>query len=67
MPQASKELRDEWPGWDTQAINHLRDRGYRLTRSADWVSPPGNHEVTERDWSAIQYLIDEWDYGGLVG
>lgn len=66
MPQASPELAAEWPGWDQQAMAHLFARGYRLHRDYSW-SPPHHpdHVVTDRDLSAIAYLIDEWDYGGL--
>src|SRR5262245_55679440 len=70
MPQASDYLRAQWPGGDQQAIAHLLERGYRATRGFCWVPPgdasPETYEPTDRDWSAMTYLIDEWDYGGLV-
>jgi hypothetical protein len=66
MPQASAELQAEWPGYDSQATAHLFARGYKLHRDASWSAPSQpDHEVTDRDKSAIAYLIDEWDYGGL--
>ena len=70
MPQASEELRAEWRhyeegGGDQAAEAHLRAAGYVLTPSWEWEAPEG-HTPTERDLSAIDYLIDEWDYGGLT-
>lgn len=66
MPQAAPELRAQWPGGDKEAINHLQDRGYRLNRGWAWIRPFAQTIPTERDLSAIQYLIDEWDFDGLL-
>jgi hypothetical protein len=71
MSQASKELRDYWEhetSWDTQAVNYLESRGFTITPEYDWLLPPGmsKEEMTPRDWSAIEYMADEWDYGGLA-
>jgi hypothetical protein len=65
MPQATEELRAEWPGHDQQAMAHLEAAGYRLERDWTWTRPQPGHQPSERDWSAIRYLIDEWDFGGL--
>jgi hypothetical protein len=65
MPQASPELRAEWPGGDKEATSFLQFQGYRLNRRWQWVRPHAGHVVTEREASAIQYLIDEWDFDGL--
>lgn len=69
MPQASEELRAEWPGWDAEAIAYLESRGYTLERDWTWTHPTiKTHEAMEqREWSALVYLIHEWDFGGLNG
>lgn len=66
MPNASAELRAEWLGSDEQAIGHLRSAGYRLTSQWGWLPPSSGGVPTERDMSAINYLIDEWDFDGLI-
>lgn len=48
------------------AERHLKIRGYTLTQHWFWIKPPGLDEPSEDDWSAICYLCDEWDYGGLI-
>lgn len=70
MPTASDELRAEWRhgeegGGDEAAIEHLERAGYKLTRTWEWERPEGMIP-TERDASAVAYLIDEWDFGGFV-
>lgn len=66
MPQASPELRAEWPDGDGQAISFLEGRGYKLTKQWEWIKPSPAHEVTPREWSAIDYLIHEWDFGDVI-
>lgn len=66
MPQATEEQRAEWNGpSDETATKFLVDAGYRLTPAWTWT-PPVGHAPTEREWSAIDFLIDEWDFGGLT-
>lgn len=67
MPQASDELRAEWDGPDdTKAVKFLRDAGYTLNGDWSWSSP-GGREPTEKEWSAITFMVHEWDYGGWAG
>lgn len=68
MPQASDELRAEWDGPGGQkAARYLHDAGYRIDAEWRWVHRAVGHEPTEREISAVRYLIDEWDYEGIVG
>lgn len=62
MPQATPELQAEWQD-DTTAENYLFERGCKLLRSWDWVVPdePG---LTAKMYRALQYMAQEWDYGG---
>lgn len=60
MPQASDELRAKFPGHDQEAWEVLKehfddDRG--MIRRKDKTRQP-----TEREFEAIDYLCDEWDY-----
>lgn len=65
MPQATEELRKRWDGpSEFKAMNHLYMRGFKLTPQWEWTAPPGV-QVTEEDRSAILFLIQEWDFGGL--
>ena len=66
MPTASPELRAEWPGGDQEAMQHLKMRGYILMRDWHWKAPPKSSGPSAQDQSAIRYLIDEWDFGGIA-
>lgn len=66
MPQASEDLCKRWNGpSEHMAIKHLKGAGYLLTAEWEWLCPKGR-TPTEEDQSAILFLIQEWDYGGLL-
>lgn len=74
MPSGPPELHQYWeekdlnsPGADYNAEKHLKEQGYTLTRGWEWIHPTYKHvnDLPEEDWSAISYLIVEWDYGGF--
>ena len=66
MPQATSELTEKWDGpSDEKAIAHLRSKGFRYTKHWEWI-PPVDYRPTEEDVSAIMFLIQEWDWGGLA-
>lgn len=61
MPQGPVELHEKW-GSDAAALDYLRanfvnDRGL--------IRPRHGNKPTDEEWSAIQYLCYEWDYGWL--
>jgi hypothetical protein len=59
-------LNREWNGPDdATAINFLRKQGYRRTRGWHWRLPKPDHVPTEKELRAIQFLIEEWDWGGI--
>lgn len=58
MPQATDALRDRWDG-EAHAIRSLLPNFYITFGS---ISPKQNYQPTEADLSAIDYLIQEWDY-----
>ena len=69
MPQATDELRAEWrhgdeDGGERLAIRFLTEAGYMLRD--DWQWRPPARPPTQRELSAIDYLIDEWDYGPVA-
>jgi len=66
MPQATAELSKEWDGpMEDVALAYLKKRGYRLTRGWEWV-PPNGIAVSTKDFSAITFLVQEWDFGGII-
>lgn len=69
MPQASDAQRAKWGIDSSEAINFLQEQGYVLTEEFEWKLPPGRREhgiePTEEEWSAIAFLIDEWDFGSI--
>lgn len=70
MPQASNELRARWGGFqgvgEDKAEAFLTDHGFILTDHWSWISPKPEVEVTEDEWSAMDFLVYEWDYGWLA-
>ena len=65
MPQAKQALRDEWQD-DASAISYLEQGGYILTEQWFWLKRD-DWKTTDRDLRAIDYLIQEWDFGGICG
>lgn len=70
MSQASEEQRKIWGGEDSvgedKAEKYLADHGYILQRNWTWKLPTPDHKITEEEYGAMCFLIDEWDYGGFV-
>jgi hypothetical protein len=48
------------------AIEHLESRGYVLTDDDTWIRPEGI-DPSGADLSAIAFLVQECDFGGIVG
>jgi hypothetical protein len=66
MPQATDEQREEWNGpSDQTALKFLQDAGYKLTPHWTWKHKDSAHKPTEKEISAVCFLIDEWDFGGF--
>lgn len=67
MPQATQDLRDEWhEGGDAAAIGYLEGEGFTLNRDWTWQPPAGKPVLDKKAYRAIDYLIQEWDFGGLA-
>lgn len=62
MPQASEELRADWPGGDCEALDHLKPN-FTVSRGGVIHRRSESYELSLRDWSALSYLVHEWDYG----
>lgn len=68
MPQASEELRAKWGGkcgiMEDKAEKFLRDMGWTEHRFV-WHRPSGKaaSDISNDEWEALQFLIDEWDHG----
>lgn len=74
MPQASDECRKAWGHGSTDisvsnaeqwAHEHLLASGFTFNPLRWSYTPPDGYAPTERDWSALEYLVTEWDYGGF--
>lgn len=66
MPSTTPERAARWPGLDSQAIDYLNNQGFTLTRSWEWTKPHSTYILTEKEEDAIVYLIQEWDFGGIL-
>ena len=64
MPQTTPERRARW-GTSEKAIAFLKRRGYSLRPDWMWEMPTG-HMIASQEQDAILYLIEEWDFGGVV-
>jgi hypothetical protein len=64
MPQASDKQRARWGLSDSKATQFLEQHGYKLMPDFLWVAP-SDREPTEQELDAIQFLVDEWDFGGI--
>lgn len=64
MPQATEALRTRWDHYnklDRKAIAHLRQVNFTWLKGI--IRPPEGYQPTSDDYSAIDYLCQEWDYG----
>lgn len=60
-PQASKILRDKFPGSNWQALK-LLDKNFNISRDGVISRKSKAYNPTSREREAIQYLFLEWDY-----
>ena len=66
MPSSTPELCAEWHGPDSQyAMDFLKRRGFTLNPDWTWY-PPNGREPTDKELRAIDFLFQEWDFGGLA-
>lgn len=73
MPQATAELQKEWmldtnsqSAGEFEATQYLFRAGYSLTSRWNWLKPEPSHPVTEKELSAATFMLQEWDYGGII-
>jgi hypothetical protein len=50
---------------DDRAVAYLQRCGWTLTPQWCWRRPAFAHVVSMREYSAIDYLANEWDFGGI--
>ncbi len=31
-----------------------------------WIKPVKSHYINEEEWNCLNFLIDEWDFGGIA-
>lgn len=61
MPQASQQTIDEWPHGNQKALELLEANFKEL--AGCFYAKTANYTPTDEECKAIQYLIEEWDYG----
>ena len=61
MPSTTSKRASRWPGGDFEAMKFLREAGYRWPGGV--IKRVKGRPPTEREWDAILYLIEEWDFG----
>jgi hypothetical protein len=73
MPQATEELRRKWATdgenggvGEEKAIQFLQSHGYHLQRDWRWKLPDPKHQITNAEYEAMCFLVDEWDFGGIA-
>lgn len=73
MPQASTELdkwvRDKFGGIDDGPVSaFLEDEGFTLSREYEWHKAGVTkwEQLTDDQQCAINFLIDEWDWGSII-
>ena len=72
MPSCSKELNDIITKYfgeenkDEKCIKFLESRNYILTKQWEWIKPVSSHTINEEEFNCLKYLVDEWDFGGIV-
>lgn len=72
MPQASDDLRARMFRYfgdeidDVGPIEFLQSHGFVCTKGWEWIKPCESHTISEDESWCLQFLIEEWDFGGLA-
>lgn len=77
MPSCSQELHDiitkyfnknndDNVSFDNVCIQFLESHGYTLTKQWFWIKPTPSHNTSQDEFNCLKYLVDEWDFGGIV-
>lgn len=65
MPQATDEIRAPWHNeeadYDIGAWNYLKSMGWTEEKFF-LVAPRLHDQITDKEWGAVDYLVDEWDW-----
>ena len=64
MPQASDELRAKFPHGPEEALDEIKP--LCVVGTGGVIQPRNNYSqnhMTKRQWEAVDYLVEEWDYG----
>ena len=58
-------LAREWGSKET-AIRYLKNAGFVLRRDLSFAQPPDRKRLNPKERRALEYLILEWDFVGLL-
>lgn len=51
---------------DYSACEYLREQGYIESPNGYWIKPYPDYRVSAEELAAIWFLIDEYDFGGII-
>lgn len=51
---------------ENRVIKWLEERKYVLRDDWHWTPPAPDHVVTDDEDTAITWLMQEWDFGGVI-
>lgn len=72
MPSSTDERRALMELWfgdpisDAGPMDFLESRGYTLTKDWEWIPPVPSHTINHSEYNCFMFLIEEWDFGGIV-
>lgn len=70
MPQTSDCMRALMLKWFGNEIDgpvlFLESHGYVLRSDWRWDKPCSSHSISYEEFQCIRFLIEEWDFGGVV-
>lgn len=47
---------------EREALDYLECRGIKEVHNGIFIGPEKSSDWSEKTWSAVQYLCDEWDF-----
>jgi len=62
MPQATNQLRRKFPNGDREALDVI-EANFFINRGGFIQKKDPKYQPTDREFEAIDYLFQEWDYG----
>jgi hypothetical protein len=71
-PELEKQIQELFPNdkdLEASCLRFLKSQGYKLRRDWQWDAPEKVYapaDMTRAENLCVNYMIDEWDFGGVV-